>query len=100
MNYCKNLGLEIDVPIPLQSQKIDRCLIHFDLFDGLSAHQIINEINWNIRIGIHSGTVVSRVVEKKKFTFDTWGDTVNIANRLEKASGIYKINVSQRIAQY
>jgi adenylate cyclase len=37
---------------------------------------------WRMRIGIHIGPVVAGVVGSKKFTFDLWGDTVNVAQRL------------------
>lgn len=47
-----------------------------------------------IRIGIHHGPGVAGVVGFKKFAFDIWGDTVNIASRLEHASDPGKINVS------
>ena len=49
---------------------------------------------FEIRIGIHSGPVVSGVVGSKKFAFDIWGDTVNTASRLETNSDSSKINVS------
>lgn len=35
-----------------------------------------------MRIGIHRGPVVAGVVGSKKFSFDLWGDTVNVAHRL------------------
>ena len=41
-----------------------------------------NPANWQIRIGIHVGPVVAGVVGQSKFTFDVWGDTVNVAARL------------------
>ena len=49
---------------------------------------------FEIRIGIHSGPVVSGVVGFKKFAFDIWGDTVNTASRLETHSEASKINIS------
>jgi adenylate cyclase len=41
-----------------------------------------NPAQWQIRIGIHHGPVVAGVVGQSKFTFDLWGDTVNVAARL------------------
>ena len=49
---------------------------------------------YDARIGIHSGAVVAGVVGSKKFAFDIWGDTVNIAARVEQAGEGGKVNVS------
>ncbi len=43
-----------------------------------------NPARWPVRIGIHSGPVVAGVVGRRKFTFDLWGDTVNVAARLSQ----------------
>jgi class 3 adenylate cyclase len=51
-------------------------------------------IKWEMRAGIHSGTVVAGVVGKWKFTYDVWGDAVNIANRLESSGVPGKVNIS------
>jgi class 3 adenylate cyclase len=53
------------------------------------------EKSFQIRIGMHSGPVVSGVVGLKKFSFDIWGDTVNIAARMEQASLPGHINLSE-----
>jgi len=53
------------------------------------------EMPFQIRIGIHTGPVVAGVVGLKKFAFDIWGDTVNIASRLEANSEVGKINISE-----
>lgn len=54
-----------------------------------------NEIRFDTRIGINSGPVVAGVVGKKKFVYDIWGDTVNIAARMESNSEAGQINISQ-----
>lgn len=50
---------------------------------------------FEFRIGIHSGPVVAGIVGLKKFAYDIWGDTVNIAARMEENGTIGKINISQ-----
>ena len=48
----------------------------------------------NVRIGINSGSVVAGIVGVKKYAYDIWGDTVNIAARMEQNSEAGKINIS------
>lgn len=50
---------------------------------------------FDIRIGIHSGSVVAGIVGIKKFAYDIWGDTVNTAARMEQSSEPGKINISE-----
>ena len=55
--------------------------------DGLS--------HFEIRIGIHTGPVVAGIVGLKKWQYDIWGDTVNIASRMEAKSEPGRINLSE-----
>lgn len=49
---------------------------------------------FEIRIGLHTGSVVAGIVGIKKFAYDIWGDTVNIAARMESSGEAGKVNVS------
>ena len=59
---------------------------------------------WYIRIGIHVGPLVAGVVGKKKYAYDIWGSTVNIASRMESNGEPGKVNISsatyERIKDY
>lgn len=49
---------------------------------------------WPMRVGVHSGNVVAGVIGKNKMTYDVWGNTVNIANRMESNGRPGKVNIS------
>jgi class 3 adenylate cyclase len=49
---------------------------------------------FEIRIGIHTGPVVAGIVGVKKFAYDIWGDTVNIASRMESSGEAGRVNIS------
>lgn len=53
------------------------------------------EIFFEVRIGIHTGHVVAGIVGLKKFAYDIWGDSVNIASRMESGGDTGKVNVSE-----
>jgi PAS domain S-box-containing protein len=86
------------IPMRNKSHPFDAVLV------GLNLQRIIRELGhereeqgkhaWNLRVGIHSGPVVAGVVGKQKMTYDIWGDTVNIAKRIESACVPGMVNVS------
>lgn len=50
---------------------------------------------WELRVGIHTGEIIAGVVGRKKFAYDIWGNTVNIASRMESNGEPGKVNISQ-----
>ncbi|HEX5001534.1 MAG TPA: adenylate/guanylate cyclase domain-containing protein [Bacteroidia bacterium] len=49
---------------------------------------------WNLRVGIHTGPIAAGVVGKRKYAYDIWGSTVNIASRMESNGSPGKVNIS------
>jgi len=59
----------------------------------------LNQVGFEMRVGIHSGPVVAGIVGVKKFQYDVWGDTVNIANRMEASAEVGRVNISEATYQ-
>ncbi len=54
-----------------------------------------HQLDWNIRIGMNSGPVVAGIIGTKKFSYDLWGETVNIASRMESHGQSGQIQISE-----
>ncbi|MCU0424026.1 MAG: tetratricopeptide repeat protein [Candidatus Kapabacteria bacterium] len=73
------------IPEPNPHHCLNVALFALDMLRVIERYNIHPEATspLQVRIGIHTGSVVAGVIGKKKFSYDLWGDTVNIASRLE-----------------
>ena len=73
------------------------CLVRaaLQILDFLNERNRQSEVTWEIRIGIHTGSVVGGIVGTRKFLYDVFGDTINTAARMESNSLPMRINVSE-----
>jgi len=64
------------------------------MLEFLRCRNGFSAFKWSLRVGVHSGPVVAGVVGARKYAFDVWGDTVNVASRVESAGRPDSVNVS------
>lgn len=88
-------------PNPEHARHVVQAALIFQEFVRKSTHKKFGNGSelLEMRIGIHSGPLVAGVVGSKKFAYDVWGDTVNVAARMEQASESGQINVSETVVQ-
>ena len=60
----------------------------------ISIGECDNKVDLKLRIGVHSGAVIAGVIGKQKFSYDLWGNTVNVASRMESEGIPDQIQIS------
>jgi class 3 adenylate cyclase len=76
------------------SHAVDAVLAAFDIVDEVIQGHARGLPPWNVRVGVHTGPVISGVVGIRKFAYDIWGESVNFASRMEAAGRPNRINLS------
>lgn len=86
------------LPEPNRSHPVDACLAALAMqkfvADGNRQRERLRMPPWHLRIGVNTGSLVAGVVGTRHLTYDVWGNTVNVAQRLEAAGTPGRVNIS------
>lgn len=87
------------IPIRNKSNPVDVTLAALEIqreMEVFNKESIKNkEPEWGLRLGIHTGVIIAGVIGIKRFAYDIWGDTVNVASRVETNGEVGRVNVSE-----
>ncbi|NMF58277.1 adenylate/guanylate cyclase domain-containing protein [Pseudanabaena yagii] len=87
------------IPIPRTNHAEAIACMALDMLDKVDELRILTGSPLQIRVGIHTGAVIAGVIGTQKFIYDLWGDTVNVASRMESHSEVGKIQVTAETYQ-
>lgn len=83
------------VPRPKEDHAQSLAYMALDMLDYVSNLEPLSGKSLTFRIGVNSGPLVAGVIGSKKFSYDVWGDAVNIASRMESQGEPGKIQITQ-----
>ncbi|MCK5467446.1 MAG: hypothetical protein KAI99_03025 [Cyclobacteriaceae bacterium] len=71
-----------------------------EVMQFIEKRNITSQLEWKMRIGLHSGNVVGGIVGVKKYLYDVFGDTINTASRMESNSAPMRVNISEETYRF
>lgn len=83
------------VPDPRDDHAQALAAAALDMMSYFQRWEARHEHSLSLRVGINSGPVVAGVIGRRKFSYDVWGDTVNVASRMESQGIADRIQVSE-----
>jgi adenylate cyclase len=88
----------VGIPEPCDDHAGIAARLSLTMLDGFSAIRSEMGAPIQLRIGIHTGPAIAGVIGERKFAYDIWGTTVNIASRMESHGAPDRVHVSKVVA--
>ena len=85
----------LPVPVANHAERMVRMAIR--MVHITREHALEHQVSMKLRVGINSGPVVAGVIGKSKYIYDLWGDTVNLASRMESGGIPDSIQVTRPV---
>jgi class 3 adenylate cyclase len=87
------------VPVPSETHAVEMVTAALEMMAMMKEREADkaqqNQPYWQTRMGIHTGPLIAGVIGRQKFSYDIWGNTVNLASRVEAASLPNAITISK-----